>query len=117
MHLEKRADTVARTNDRAARCRGSSVTFGKMTRSYKIVWCGAALVVSGYFGFPVFFQYVERASAPKHIDVSTAKVAAIHIGTSDPKTSLLVFEADGVVSVAVTKMGPDGDYVHGLVNV
>jgi hypothetical protein len=82
-----------------------------MKRPLAIGLFGIAGLTLGYVAFPSIFERLLRPAEPKHIDVSTAKVAAIHISTSDPKISLLVFENDGVVSVSLTKGLLNDDYV------
>ncbi len=86
-----------------------------MKRFHILIIFGAALAMAGYFVFPALFQHFQNATPAKHVNVSTAKAAAIHIATSDPRTTLLVFEEKGAVSITVTKTNPEGDYVDGRV--
>ena len=71
---------------------------------------GACVLAGGYVAFPEFFAWLLRPADAKHVDVNTANVAAIHIATSDPNISLMVFEHEGRVSVTFNRLTPNGDY-------
>lgn len=82
-----------------------------MKRSHVFAFCGVALAVGGYLGFPRLFE--RLGASTNHVEVTTAKGAAIHIATSDPETTLLVYEKDGTFFIGATKMKSNGDYVDG----
>ncbi|HWA25111.1 MAG TPA: hypothetical protein VG734_05500 [Lacunisphaera sp.] len=86
-----------------------------MKRSYIITVSGLVLLAVAYLGLPSLFTHLQRRSNARHVEVSTANVAAIHIATGDPETTLMVSEHDGIVSVIVTKMKKNGDYADGRI--
>jgi hypothetical protein len=88
-----------------------------MKRFHILVVSGVLLAAAAYLGLPSLFAYLEGRSGAKHVEVSTAKVAAVHITTSDPETTLMVSENEGVISVIVSKIKKDGDYVDARIYV
>ena len=74
-----------------------------MKRPLKLLIAGLIVLVLGFFTIPSLFENWSQRPRIQHIEVQSSEKQVVHIATSNPKISVMVYESEGRSIVVVTQ--------------